>query len=111
MNRNGRRANSFLKGAILGGVIGAALGLLGAPQSGEDTQSQIRARAREAGKRAEDTAQHARLRAEQAVEEFRRSVERWRQYIQASIEGQVSRTQAAFKAAKQAYGADEEEIP
>ena len=39
--------SSFLTGLLLGGIIGAVLGLLFAPQPGEKTREQLRARADE----------------------------------------------------------------
>jgi gas vesicle protein len=41
------RIFSFLSGAIIGGLIGAAVGLLLAPSSGEDLRLQIQDRAQE----------------------------------------------------------------
>jgi gas vesicle protein len=40
-----RQLMSFLSGAALGGLVGAALGLLFAPLAGKDLQSQMRQRA------------------------------------------------------------------
>ena len=41
------RIFSFLSGAIIGGLIGATVGLLLAPSSGEDLRMQIQDRAQE----------------------------------------------------------------
>ena len=40
-----RSAGNFLVGAVIGGLVGAALGLLFAPTSGAELQSQIQERA------------------------------------------------------------------
>ena len=40
-----RSAGSFLVGAVIGGLVGAAMGLLFAPSSGKELQSQIQDRA------------------------------------------------------------------
>jgi gas vesicle protein len=40
-----RRTISFLYGAILGGIIGATVGLLLAPSTGEEIRDQMRQRA------------------------------------------------------------------
>jgi gas vesicle protein len=46
----------FITGLALGGVAGAVLAMILAPQSGEDTRDLLVAKAREAGERARDTA-------------------------------------------------------
>lgn len=48
--------SGFLAGLILGAAAGATLAVILAPQSGEDTRDLLRAKAREAGERARDTA-------------------------------------------------------
>ena len=46
----------FVVGFVLGMIAGAALAMILAPQSGEDTRDLLVAKAREAGERARDTA-------------------------------------------------------
>ncbi len=46
----------FFTGLALGALAGAALAMILAPQSGEDTRDLLAAKAREAGERARDTA-------------------------------------------------------
>ncbi|HEY4440659.1 MAG TPA: YtxH domain-containing protein [Candidatus Elarobacter sp.] len=46
----------FAAGLVLGVIAGAALAMILAPQSGEDTRDLLVAKAREAGERARDTA-------------------------------------------------------
>jgi len=73
---------SFLAGVIVGGLVGAAVALLMAPQSGEETRGVIRERgielkdrATEFGSTARDRAvaavDDARLRADEALEDLR----------------------------------------
>ena len=73
---------SFLTGFIIGGLVGAAVALIMAPQSGEETRAQIRQRSIEirdqtatygedAQRRAEDAAAAARNRAEKLAAEAR----------------------------------------
>lgn len=40
-----KRVFSFIRGMVWGGLIGAAVGMLFAPASGEETKNQLRARA------------------------------------------------------------------
>lgn len=46
----------FITGLVLGGLAGATLAMILAPQSGEDTRDLLVAKAREARERARDTA-------------------------------------------------------
>jgi gas vesicle protein len=46
----------FITGLVLGGIAGAALAMILAPQTGEETRDLLVAKAREAGERARDTA-------------------------------------------------------
>jgi gas vesicle protein len=46
----------FITGFVLGTLAGAALAMILAPQTGEDTRDLLVAKAREAGERARDTA-------------------------------------------------------
>lgn len=58
----GSRGSGFLSGLVIGGLAGAAIAMILAPQAGEDTRDLLRAKAREASERvrdvAEDLAQH-----------------------------------------------------
>jgi gas vesicle protein len=51
-----RGTGSFITGLALGALAGAALAMLLAPQSGEETRDLLYAKAREAGERARDSA-------------------------------------------------------
>ena len=105
-DRNG--GGEFFTGLVIGGLVGAAIALLMAPQSGEETRAQIRdaslelkdrtneiiAEAREkaeaitadARRRAEEITADARKRAEEIVTEARRKADE----IQASAPGRKS---------------------
>ena len=63
--------SAFLAGFIFGGLIGAAVALLYAPQSGEETRTIIREKSIELKDKAVDSAEDARVRAEKALEEAR----------------------------------------
>ena len=62
---------SFLSGLIIGGLVGAAVALLLAPQSGEETREIIRDKSIELKDRAVETAEEARQKAEAAAVEAR----------------------------------------
>ena len=54
-----RGGSGFLVGFAIGALAGAALAMILAPQSGEDTRDLLYAKAREAGERARDSAEDA----------------------------------------------------
>lgn len=65
----------FFAGLVIGGLIGAAIALLLAPQSGEETRAQIRDRSLELKDRAEESVADARARADAIVAEARSRAE------------------------------------
>ncbi len=75
MADNDNDIGAFLSGFVIGGLIGAAVALVLAPQSGEETRALIRERGIELKERAEETAAEARARAEQATLEARKRAE------------------------------------
>ena len=76
-----RGFGAYLAGFILGGLIGAVVALLLAPQSGEETRTQIREKSIEIRDRASESIEEARMRAERAVEEARLRVDELSQTI------------------------------
>ncbi len=62
---------SFLVGLVVGGLTGAVVSLLFAPQSGEETRALIRDKSIELRDRASDSAEEALARAEAAAAEAR----------------------------------------
>ncbi|MFM8322896.1 MAG: YtxH domain-containing protein [Chloroflexota bacterium] len=62
---------TFFAGLIVGGLVGAAVALLMAPQSGEETRTVIRDKSIELKDRAGEYGADARTRAEQAYEDAR----------------------------------------
>jgi gas vesicle protein len=66
---------AFLVGFIVGGLTGAVVSLLFAPQSGEETRALIRDKSIELRDRASETAEEAMARAESAAAEARARAE------------------------------------
>ncbi len=62
------RAGDFLKGMLIGGIIGAVVGILYAPKSGKETREEI-------GRKAEELVAKAREEYEQALEKSRKTYE------------------------------------
>jgi gas vesicle protein len=76
MSNNDSDFGAFLAGFIVGGVVGAAVALLYAPQSGEETRTIIKEKSIELKDKAMESAEEARLRAEKALEDARARAEK-----------------------------------
>ena len=74
MSDEGRGAE-FLAGVIIGGLIGAAVGLLLAPQPGDETRAQLREKGIELRERVAELSEEARKKAEELHEEGRTAIE------------------------------------
>jgi gas vesicle protein len=91
MADNNGDLGSFLAGFVIGGLIGAGVALLMAPQSGEETRAIIKEKSIELRDRAVDT-----------VEEAQKQVEEMQERGKQVYEEQVQRVQAAVDAGKKA---------
>jgi gas vesicle protein len=65
----------FFAGFVIGGLVGAAVALILAPQSGEETRAQLKEKGIELKARAGELAVEARQRAEELSEEARKKAE------------------------------------
>ena len=63
MKANNNRGIEFFAGLLLGGLIGAALAILLAPQSGEETRAQLREKSYDLSNTAGDSLADARYKA------------------------------------------------
>ena len=122
---------AYLAGFVIGGLVGAAIALLLAPQSGEQTRTLIKEKsielkekaaetAEEARERAETTLIEARGRAEEAIQETRARAEELaqltkeraaelRQRGQVVLEEQKARIESAIDSGKKATARSREE--
>jgi len=75
MSDNDSDLGSFMAGILIGGLIGAGVALLMAPQSGEETREMLRERSIELKSRAEQAASEFRTKAGSAIDEGRERVD------------------------------------
>lgn len=75
MNNNGENFISFLIGFLVGGLIGAAVALLYAPQSGEETRAQIKEKSIEIRDQASEQAAAYKAQAEKQIGALRQKVD------------------------------------
>jgi gas vesicle protein len=68
---------AFMLGSVLGGLTASLLSLLWAPQSGDETQRQLREKADDLKVQAEETIEQSRTKAESGVMEARQAVAGW----------------------------------
>jgi len=90
----------FLAGFLLGGLVGAAVALLFAPQSGEETVSMIRDKGIElrdkvAEMTPEETKKMIRQAFDEAVAEGRQAAERAREQMMARVQKQTAPAEPA----------------
>jgi len=68
------RKGSIIPGFLIGGLIGATVALLTAPQSGDKTRAELRQRTTELRSQAMDTVNLKRMQAEEAISSARQKV-------------------------------------
>ena len=93
---------SFVSGFMIGGLIGAAVALLLAPQSGEETRLMIRDKSIALKDQVETTATDARVRAEELAQDAKTRASDAQKSGQVVLEEQKSRIEDALEAGKQA---------
>jgi gas vesicle protein len=109
-DNGGSETGAFLAGFIVGGLVGAAVALILAPQPGERTRAQIREKGIELRDRAEDLADDARVRAEEAAEEARRRADELQQRGRQVYQEQRTRLTSAVEDGKKAALRKKEEL-
>jgi gas vesicle protein len=93
---------AFVSGFFIGGLIGAAVALLMAPQSGEETRTMIKDKSIELRDQVEATAEEARKRAEDLAQEARTRAEQLQERGQVILEEQKARIEEAVETGKKA---------
>jgi gas vesicle protein len=91
----------FLIGFVVGGLVGAAVSLMLAPQSGEETRAIIKEKAIELKDKAAETSEEAYARAEAAAAEARARAEDWAKIARERAEDLQKRGQVAFEQQKE----------
>jgi gas vesicle protein len=91
----------FLIGFVVGGLVGAAVSLMLAPQSGEETRAMIKEKAIELKDKAAETTEEAYARAEAAAAEARARAEEWAKIARERAEELQKRGQSAFEQQKE----------
>lgn len=106
LGSNVRNTKRFLAGVLIGGLAGAGVMLLLAPQSGKRTRAQIQLKSMElrdqTTEAVEDAMTQARGKARQIKADAREKAEELRQRGQAMLDEQVTRVSAVVEAGKQA---------
>ena len=92
----------FLSGLVIGGIVGAALAIVLAPQSGEETRDFIRGKAHEAKNRALDLAYDVKDRAVSMADELRSQADQLSQMSRQAYDSARSRFNDAVDAGRQA---------
>ena len=104
----------FFAGFVIGGLVGAAVALILAPQSGEETRAQIRERSIELKERAGELAVEARQKAEELSEEARKRAEELSAETRKKVEGIIAearvRVEEAIEEGKRAAVQKKEEL-
>jgi gas vesicle protein len=86
MADNSGDLGSFLAGFVIGGLIGAGVALLMAPQSGEETRALIGEKSIELRDRAYDTAEGVQTRAGELASQTQQAYDEQVKRIQAAVE-------------------------
>lgn len=114
MTTRASRTGAFLAGAFIGSLTGAAVALLYAPRSGEETRTVIKeksielkdkavASGEELRHRAEDAAEQARHRIEETAQATRKRAEEMQARGQSFIDEQRGRIKSAIESARKPH--------
>ncbi len=100
----------FFTGFLLGSAVGAAVALLLAPQSGEETRALLRDQSLELRERGIELSEQARTRADQLAAETRQRAEELQQRGRMTLDDQRARLQEAIDGGKEAAAKKRDEL-
>lgn len=100
LQRNSNTILSLLPAFLIGGLIGAGIALLMAPQSGQETREMLRDRGVELKEKAKDTAEDTKHRAERVLEETKDRAESLRHRGQEMMQETRDKVESEVQAAK-----------
>lgn len=103
MGNNNSDFGAFLSGFVLGGLVGAAVALLLAPQSGEETRTYIREKGIELKDYAETSATEVRTQAEAKYAEAQEKAGQYAQQVQAKADELKQRGQVVLDEQKSKF--------
>ena len=92
---------AFLIGFVIGGLTGAVVSLIFAPQSGEETRVMIKERAIELGDRVTDTAHTVSKEVETRTGEYRVKAEEYASKARTGVEDLAKKGQTVFQEQKE----------
>jgi gas vesicle protein len=104
-NNNGGEIGAFFAGFLVGGLAGAAVALILAPQSGAETREQIRQKSVELQGKAEDALGEARAKAEAVAADIKRRAEELQMQSKAILEEGQKQLAGAVEGTKKAAAA------
>ena len=103
MGNNNSDFGAFLSGFVLGGLVGAAVALLLAPQSGEETRTYIREKGIELKDYAEESAADVRAQAEAKYVDVQEKAGQYTQQAQAKADELKQRGQVVLDEQKSKF--------
>lgn len=99
---HGEEKRGFLSGVFYGALIGTAVGLLMAPQSGIETRHLIREKGLNLKEQVEESAQEAKVRAEKLQQSSKEYLEGTKDRLERTAEAVVKTAQETWKEEQQA---------
>lgn len=110
MSENRGNFGSFVKGFLIGGLVGASISLLNAPQSGRETRDQIMAKGLDLHDRADEEVRRMHTQAQDIMIDIRTQADEAQARIAKQIEVVQARMASAIEEGRKGAGAIREEL-